>query len=539
MKKIATHEEIIAIEKSADRNGLSYGQMMENAGKKTAEVVYEKFPDMDGYRVVVLVGPGNNGGDGLVAAYYLKEHGANVTCFLSSQRGKTDKNYARAIDSGLVLNVMESKDDQEALETSVASADIIVDALLGTGFGLPMRDPVSAVLKVVRSGLDECKDRPFIVAVDCPSGLEVDTGRAAVESIPADLTVSFAVAKHGFFKLPGAALIGKLVITDIGIPIELEELSKITVEMPEETDIKAIIPQRPLDAHKGTFGKLLVIAGSVNYPGAAALAAASAYRAGAGLVTLAVPGNIQQLIAPGLFEATWLLLPHEVGVIHESAVDVIKRNLNNFQAVIVGPGIGREPITRSFLQRLLLDGVDNRKTIGFLHEGSKGELSGGTLPPTVIDADGLNLLSEMPEWSKKLPVNTVLTPHPGEMARLTGLPIAEIQADRIAIAQNFSNEWGAVLVLKGAFTVVAEPSGRTAVIPMATPVLATAGTGDVLTGVIGSLMAQGVDPYQAAVAGAYIHGTAGLLCHDVNSSSIGVTASEICDFLPFAISQLM
>lgn len=537
MKKIAARAEIVSIEEAANRNGLTYDEMMESAGKRVSEELISIFRDVSGIRVLVLAGTGNNGGDGLAAAYHLKQAGAEVGVYLSKNRGNDDANFNRAVEIGCSIQSASQDSDLGELKELASRAEIIVDALLGTGFSLPLRGAARNILKTVGEALEKRNHRPFIAAVDCPSGMEVDTGETAQEILDADVTITFAAAKQGFFTR-GAAFLGQLKVVDIGIPAGLEEMESINTVMPEKSDIKELIPERPLDAHKGTFGKLLVIAGSVNYPGAAALAADAAYRIGAGLVTLAVPGNIQALIAPRLWEATWLLLPHEVGVIHESAVDVIRGQLKDYDACIIGPGLGREPSTRHFLDQLLFENKHQKAQIGFLHgsAGVKGSVS--DLPPSVLDADGLNLLAEMPGWAEKLPGNCVLTPHPGEMSRLTGLDIGEIQQERVGTARSFSKKWGVVVVLKGAFTVVAEPGGDAAVIPIATPALARAGSGDVLAGVIGGMLAQGVEPFEAALAGAYLHGTAGKISMEVTGNAAGVIATDITELLPSAINEI-
>ncbi|MBN1267131.1 MAG: NAD(P)H-hydrate dehydratase [Anaerolineales bacterium] len=538
MRKIATRNEIIGLENAANKDGLSFDQMMENAGRSTAEEIISIFQDLHGYRILILIGGGNNGGDGLVAGRYLKNDGADVILYLSHARKSTDQNYKKIIDLNCTINEASNDSDFSSLREEIGKADILVDALLGTGFSLPLKGTVEKMLKVVQDELVSLPEKPFIVAVDCPSGLDIDTGEVADAVVNADITVSFAVAKHGFFKLPGAAMIGQLKIVDIGIQPDVEELSKIDIGIPEVEDIRGWMPSRPLDAHKGTFGKLLVIAGSVNFPGAAALTAIGAYRSGAGLVTMAVPGNIQHLIAPQLPEATWLLLPHEMGVIQENSMDVLSEQISLYQACVIGPGIGKETSTRIFLERLLFESGNQKSKIGFVHDGMAEKLSGRALPPSVIDADALNLLAELENWEDQIPQDCVLTPHPGEMARLTKLSIEDIQQNRIGAAREFSRKWRSVVVLKGAFTVVAHPEGNTVIIPLATPALARAGSGDVLAGTIGSLMAQGMEPFQAAVNGAYLHGIAGKIAYEVIGNAAGVIASDIADLLPAAINEI-
>jgi NAD(P)H-hydrate epimerase len=264
----------------------------------------------------------------------------------------------------------------------------------------------------------------------------------------------------------------------------------------------------------------------------------AAYRVGAGLVTLAVPTPIQALIAPQLPEATWILLPHELGVISEGAVEILKDELPATQSVLLGPGFGQDRATAAFVGRLLGTGeAAHRSRIGFVHaEEPSEEIS--SLPPCVIDADGLKLLSRLEGWPGRLPRLSILTPHPGEMAVLTGTPKEQIQSDRLSTATRWSAEWGHVVVLKGAYTVVAAPDGEATMIPIATPALARAGTGDVLAGAIAGLLAQGIPSYKAAVLGAFLHGRAGLLAAEARGTATSVLAGEVADLLPDAVMEL-
>jgi len=259
------------------------------------------------------------------------------------------------------------------------------------------------------------------------------------------------------------------------------------------------------------------VAGSVNYTGAAYLAGAAAYRVGAGLVTLALPQTIYPIIAAQLPEATWLVLPDERGVITGPAAERLQPELSNYTALLIGPGFGTAKTTGDFVREML---------------------TRAALPPLVVDADGLRLLAQLPDWPRALPANSVLTPHPGEMAALTGLEKAELQSDRIGYARRFAAEWGQVVVLKGAFTVVAAPGGQATVQPFATPALARAGTGDVLAGAIAGLLAQGVGPYDAAVAAAYLHGRAGELAAAGMGTSASVLAGDVLNALAQAVAEL-
>ena len=276
------------------------------------------------------------------------------------------------------------------------------------------------------------------------------------------------------------------------------------------------MPDRDLDAHKGTFGTALIAAGSLNYTGAALLAANAAYRVGAGLVTLAVPEPLHAALAGQLPEATWILLPHEAGFISEDASATLLNYIHRASALLIGPGLGFNISTRKFVEEVI----------------SMIKI------PTVVDADGLRHLEQIPDWHKKFHAPAVLTPHVGEMSVLTGLSKEKIQANRNAIACKYAREWGHVVVLKGAFTVIAAPDGKMTVIPVATPALAHAGTGDVLAGLIVGLRAQGLDAYDAAVAGAYIHAQAGLLAADDLGATASVMASDVLESIPDVMSEL-
>jgi NAD(P)H-hydrate epimerase len=372
--------------------------------------------------------------------------------------------------------------------------------------------------------------------VDC------DSGEAAEECIHADLTVTMAAVKRGLLSMPAFEYVGEIEVAEIGLSETLPAWSAVQNWVATADEVAMLLPERPLDAHKGTFGTALVVAGSLNYTGAALLAGKAAYRVGAGLVTLGVPSPLHSALAGQFPEATWLLLPHEQGVIAEDAASVVFENLERATALLVGPGFGLEETTHKFLEALLGRKVPLRKgggRIGFVHTGDeKPAAEDIALPPIVCDADGLKLLARISDWPKRLPAPAVLTPHPGEMSVLTGLKVAEIQRDRLEVARKFAREWGHVVVLKGAFTVVAAPDGQTVTIPVASPALARAGSGDVLAGLIVGLRAQGLDAYEAAVAGAWIHARAGLAAAERQGGTASVLAGDILEMVPDVMAAL-
>lgn len=543
--KLVSVAQMREIEKEADANGLSYEDMMENAGRELAYVIldlpffYEEEEDVE---ILGLVGPGNNGGDALVALTHLVADGWTARAYLVKRKVKDDELVTQFLEMG--GEVVEAARDKgfASLQSSLETAHVLIDGVLGTGIQLPLKADVAQVLDAVNAALEEMDEPPFVVAVDCPSGVDCDSGEAAAETIPADLTVTMAAIKSGLLKPPASNLAGDLLVADIGLDESVKAWVGVKREMVDEDVAAACLPERPSDAHKGTFGTALIAAGSLNYTGAALLAGEAAYRSGAGLVTLAVPAPLHTALAGQLPEATWVLLPHEMGVIAAGAAEVLARNFERATALLVGPGLGLEDTTRDFLENLLMGRAVSKKSaarIGFVHaEAEKKDEKNGVLPALVVDADGLNLLAKIPDWAKKLPAPAVLTPHPGEMSVLTGLSKEEIQADREGVALRFSQEWGHVVVLKGAFTVIASPDGRTAIIPVASPALARAGTGDVLAGLIVGLRAQGVDAFDAAVTGAWIHARAGLEAAEALGATAPVMARDILDAVSDVLSEI-
>jgi NAD(P)H-hydrate epimerase len=528
------------IEKAADKSGLSYAQMMENAGAAVADEIEKLAGSISGKRIVLLVGSGNNGGDALVAGHYLAETGAIVSGYLIKELPEDDPNLKRLTERGLLMAVANQDQRARVLSNQIQSADIIVDGILGTGFRLPLKGGAKDVLGRVRRELRRRENAPLVVAVDCPSGLDCDTGEVAEETLEANLTVTLAAAKPGLMRFPGAEYVGRIVIGDIGIPSDQEELATVTEEIASKEMVRAWMPARPKDAHKGTFGRVVVTAGSINYPGAAALAGVAAYRVGAGLVTMAVPGNIQPLIATLLPEATWLVLPHELGAIAESAADVLAGEMEGTDVLLLGPGFGTDATTGRFIKRLLeSQRASSKGKIGFRSEDLKSGEPQNPLPPCIVDADGLKLLAEIDDWHKLLPEQSILTPHPGEMAVITGEDKSLIQKDRDKTAVKWAKKWGHIVVLKGANTVVGAPDGASTTLPFATAALARAGTGDVLAGAIAGLRAQGVSAYKAAILGGFLHGMAGEYAAEIVGSEVSVLAGEIAEALPNVIADLI
>jgi NAD(P)H-hydrate epimerase len=541
--KLVSVAEMRAIEQEADSSGLTYAQMMENAGRGLAEIVLELPLDKEEeIQVLGLVGPGNNGGDTLVALERLAVEGWKARAYLIKRKAKGDDLIQRLEKAGGEICSVEDDAEFATLVSWIEMTDVLLDGVLGTGIKLPLKAEIARPLQVAQNALAELEWPPFVVAVDCPSGVDCDTGETAEECLPADLTVTMAAAKQGLLKLPAFERVGELVAVDIGLSEDLASWKNVQRYVVEMEDVANSLPARPADAHKGTFGTALIVAGSLNYTGAALLAGKAAYRVGAGLVTLAVPAPLHSALAGQFPEATWLLLPHELGVIARDAADVLLENLNRPTAMLIGPGFGLEETTGEFIERLLSGKVTPKKStprIGFVPgEAEQSQNESVTLPPMVFDADGLKLLAKIKDWPAKLPPLAVLTPHPGEMAVLTGLTKDEIQSNRQEIAEKYAREWGHVVVLKGAFTVIASPDGRSAVIPVATAALARAGTGDVLAGLIVGLRAQGLAAYESALAAAWIHAQAGLQASEALGTTAAVLAGDVLDAVSDVLSDL-
>ena len=552
--KIVTVEEMRRIEKLADEGGHTYARMMENAGRAVADAIVEVVPSKD-CRVLVLVGPGNNGGDGLVAARHLHDWGANVSLYIWNRNVRSDPNFKQVRQRKIATLSIDRDRGLRGLRQLIRESDVVVDSLLGTGVSRPIEGDLKAMLEALGQVVNERRavspksptlhriteatlpDRPrtpLVVAVDVPSGLNCDTGAVDPVTPMADLTVTFGFPKRGQFLYPGASHLGELVVADIGIPDRLSDDVSTRLATPEL--VRDILPDRPQEAHKGTFGKALVVAGSVNYTGAAYLASAAATRVGAGLVTLALAESLHPILASKLAEVTFLLLPHYMGALVPEARRVLGDHIDGYSALLLGPGLGRDPRTVEFVMQLLTGETPGGRGLGFVRARAQATRD-HVLPPTVVDADGCNALADTPEWWKRVASGNVLTPHPGEMSRLIGCSVAEIQSDRIEVARRASQQWNQIVVLKGAYTVIADPDGQATINPFANPALASAGTGDVLAGAVVGLLAQGVPAHDAAVAAAYIHGLAGQRASR-EIGQAGLVASDLLPGLPRAIRLL-
>jgi NAD(P)H-hydrate epimerase len=509
--KILTGDEMRAIERHADtEHGLTAPMLMDHAGRSVAEAVRTHLGrDVAGLNVLALVGPGNNGGDGRVALRNLAEWGARATSYRWKER---------VVEEGVGEGAASTPvgDDLAPVRQAIERTDVVLDAFLGTGHGRPLDPAMRTALAAVEA---ERARRPalMVVAVDLPSGLNADTGEVDPGTLRADLTVTLAFPKRGLLLFPGAAYLGELEVGGIGLPDGMAD--DICFELLDATLVHSLLPARPLNSNKGTFGKVMVLAGSPPYPGSAFLAATAAGRVGAGLVTLAVPPDMAPIYAVKLSETTFRLLPASDSPPDQRARALVD-GLEGYTTLLVGPGLGQSEATREFLLAVF-------SHIRLLPQHQQ--------PRLVVDADGLNNLSRVERWWERLPSNTIITPHPGEMARLRGgTRITGGGPDRLDVARQSAAAWGHVVVLKGACTLIAAPSGVMRVNWPPNPALATAGTGDVLAGAVAGLLAQRVEPFAAASAAVYLHGRAGLAVAE-RIGDAGLLASDLLPALPAAM----
>jgi NAD(P)H-hydrate epimerase len=473
MLPLLTAAETRAAEAEAERRGLPASVLMENAG--TAVAGASPALGGPGARFLVVAGPGNNGGDGYVAARKLHATGRQVDVWRVGDparlKGDAARNHAALEHTGVPVH-------SSAAALPLRPGDVVIDALFGTGL---TRAPEGEAADAIRHILRWRSEGVRVLAVDLPSGLSSDTGRAFDPCVAADLTVTFGAEKLGLAVEPGATLAGRVQVVDIGLA-ELTPSSWLL----EPSDGPRWLPPRRSDTNKGTYGHLLVVAGSQGKTGAAALAGLAALRSGVGLCTVATPADALSDVQGHAPELMGVGLP-TAAVLGPTHLDALLAAAEGKDALIIGPGIPRGSETHLLI----------------------GELLGRLDFPVLIDADGLNAIAGHPDLLKRSRAPVVLTPHPGEMARLAGKPVHEIQVNRIASATAFAREYQVVVVLKGARTLVAAPRGELRVNPTGNPGMATGGTGDVLSGMVGAFLAQGLAPVDAASVGVLAHGLAG------------------------------
>lgn len=487
--------------------------LMDNAAQAVADAAHEALEELDGEKVLLFCGGGNNGGDGFGAARWLQNYGAKVRVFVVGSApeaisGDAALELTMLQKTGVQVELLTSEDDWLVAELAAAKADVIIDALLGTGFHGELQGNFLRACQLIN---DSGK---YVVAVDVPTGVNADNGSAAENAVRADKTVTMALVKTGLLLYPGREYCGDIELADIGLPLQLVEdypshKYRLTADI-----VRELLPLRKADAHKGDAGRVVICAGSPGYTGAAALCADAAVKAGAGLVSLYTPLSSRDVLATKLTEVmVHGLLERMPGILGGSAAGDVLKNANAADVLAMGPGLGTSESTqqavREILQKLIV--------------------------PVIIDADALTALVGNTEILTQMQAAKVLTPHPGEMARLTGKEISEINADRISIAAEYAKEWQAVVVLKGAPTVIACPDGTTYVNSTGTSALATGGSGDVLTGIIAGLAGQEISLQEAAVCGVYLHG----LTAELSGIDIGLAAGEIAPLLPEARKRVL
>lgn len=484
-------------------------ELMENAGRGTVALMLEYYGDCQGRPIAVFAGSGNNGGDGFVIARHLHALGALVQVFLlvapEKIKGDAAVNLNRLPPDIQVTTVL----DEEAVANLDLHCEIIVDALLGTGLSRQVGGVMARVIEMINDS------QLPVVAVDIPSGLHADTGLLWGTAMRADLTATFAVAKSGLVQYPGVDYVGRLEVVDIGIPPSVIERAAITAEYVGAEEAACLLPRRSSMGHKGSNGHVLIVAGSRGKTGAAVLAAEGALRSGAGLVSLCVPEKLNAIFEVHCLEAMTIPLAGLEGhALANSDYRGIVQAAAGKGCLVMGPGLGAAPATAALVNQLV-----------------------ATLDlPLVLDADALNTLdlALLKAESGKGP--RVLTPHPGEMARLSGLSTDEVQRDRLGIAAAFAREHGVIVVLKGAATVVAGPDGRLVVNGSGNDGMGTGGMGDVLAGLLGGLLARQVEPFQAACLAVYAHGRAGDILKA--TAPYGYLASELAAVLPQVWAEL-
>lgn len=518
MIRLVSVEQMRMIEQQGDTAGVSYAEMMERAGRSFGQMVRKLCPAAQRRTALGLIGGGNNGGDALVALTEMAENGWTVNAYLLRPRGADDSHLNRLIASGGTAARSDRDADFERLDDWLLGADVLIDGVLGTGARLPLKPDLAAILAHVR----DFSPRPWVAAVDCPTGVDCDRGETTDVVIPADITVTMEAVKQGMLAFPAFNFLGSLFVVPLGLPDNLPVYAEIQNYVISAADVLQTLPARPRQAHKGTFGTATVVGGSQEYTGAVAFSAEAAYRIGTGLLRVATTAEVQPIVAAQLPEAVWSILPGEHGAICAEAAQPLREILGRTTAVVFGPGMGSHLGTAEMVRRLFTADSD------FRWPGL----------PLVVDADGLRHLARIPNWYTLIPALSVLTPHPGEMSAMTGLSIAETSLDRLAVARRFAKEWNQIVLLKGAFTVIAHPDGRSAVLAAATPALAKAGTGDVLAGLIGGLLAQGVEPFSAAVSAAWLHARSGERAARLMGQSASVLARDVLAALPDVLTQI-
>ena len=552
--KLVTAAEMQAIERRSEEDEkfpVSTRELMLNAGQSVFQAIiaqdrFEATPEepgeLDEGLVVVLAGPGNNGGDAMVTAALLRQQFPSAYIHIyfyhrprpEDPAGFPEKlTYTEAEDQD--GTELEDEPAFEALESDLYEAALVVDGLLGSGLKRPVAGALARIIDLVNDAHAERQydtNSLFVVAIDVPSGLNSDSGEALGTAIEADLTVTLGYPKRGLYTYAAAEYTGRITIGDIGVPAGVaDQIERETEERHEPALITSNwvcrhLPPRPLTGHKGTFGKLMVLSGAANYLGAPYLCTGAAMRTGAGLVTLAAPQGIINVVATKLSENTFLVLPEITSpeAANEAAGTLAEQlTKGRYRALLMGPGLGQDGAKEALVKQIT----------------AWGEQPDFKWPRLVIDADGLNLLARIPDWWKRLPANSILTPHPGELGTLRGQDISQIEEDRFKSALDAAKAFNQVVILKGAYTVVAAPDGRLRMNPAGNAAMATAGSGDVLAGIAAGLLTQmaddeNVDTFEVACLAVYLHSMAGELVRR-DMGDMGPLAGDFLQAIPLAV----
>lgn len=513
--KILTSAEMKEIDRQAiEEIGIPGPVLMENAGLQIFRLLQTILPYCDGEKTVIVAGKGNNGGDGLVIARHLWNHGMVPQVILLAAkeeiRGDAEINLRIAEKIGVPIAEVRSEAEWNARKKLIKEASVIVDAIFGTGLAKPAEGLYAKAIEDIN------RTDAFKLAVDIPSGLSSDSFEIIGPAVKADVTVTLAAPKIAHVLPPAEQWVGELVVADISIPPQLFDAPHLKLELTEKRGLLRSFQKRKKDSHKGTYGHLFIIAGSVGKTGAAVMAAKAALKTGAGLVTVGTPQSCLPMVARGMVELmTEPLAETEEKAIAVEALPQARALLKGKDALLIGPGLSTQSSTAEFLAKLMPD----------------------IRLPVVIDADGLNILSTKPELLKRLPKTAILTPHPGEFARLLGLPLRDVIRRKLELAPAFAQERGVYLVLKGYRTLVCTPDGRTFINPTGNPGMATGGSGDVLSGMIASFLMQDEDALQAALAAVYLHGLSGDLAAE-KTGQRALVAGDLIRFLPAALKAM-
>jgi len=494
--------------RAADEFGISTLMLMEAAGRQVAAAA-GRMVERAGPRVLIVAGRGNNGGDGLVAARVLAAAGWRVTVILVAREadvsGDAAVNLSAARRAGVEISPLDST-GVPGLRGVLAGADLIIDGLFGTGFHGPV---VGVAAKAIEA--TNASGRP-VLAIDIPSGVHGDDGAVDGPAVRADMTVTMGLPKIGVILPPGAEYAGRIWVADVGHPQRLIDGAGVRTSLVTRAMVNAAIPHRRMDVHKGAFGRVLVVAGAVGYTGAATLCTLGALRSGAGLVTAGVPAAVYPIVASSIVEGMPMPLADHEGALAVEAADQIRGLTAAADVVACGPGLSRLPGPATVVRRLLAE----------------------CAAPMVLDADALNVLAGGAEALRGARAPVVITPHPGEMARLLEVKVEDVQRRRLHTARAAAERFGVIVVLKGARTVVASPEGDAFIVPTGNPGMAAGGMGDVLTGAIAGFIGQRLSPLTAAWVGAHLHGLAGDLAAGVRGP-VGFLAREVADHLPAAL----